>query len=153
MCVKSSLKNIQTRETLRMGIHLGFPLPVHEKLLIESPLVTLKTATEATEWLNTTLPSSFHPQMIRNIQRKESFMQETGREGPFLEPAHRQRRLQYAEYHENWTIPDWKKIVCTYRTKSITIGQMGTNGPGNSMESHSLTGLPLGLLNMEEILS
>ena len=53
MCVKSSLKNIQTRETLRMGIHLGFPLPVDEKLLIESPLVTLKTATEAAKWLNT----------------------------------------------------------------------------------------------------
>lgn len=53
MCVKSSLKNIQTRETLRMGICLGFPLPVHEKLLIESPLVTLKTATEAAKWLKT----------------------------------------------------------------------------------------------------
>jgi transposase len=30
---------------------------------------------------------------------------------PLLKARHRQRRLEFALYHQNWTIEDWKQVI------------------------------------------
>ena len=42
-----------------------------------------------------------------------------------LKKIHRQRRLKFAQYHENWTVEDWKRVLWSDETKINRIGSDG----------------------------
>ena len=42
-----------------------------------------------------------------------------------LKKTHRQRQLEFAQQHENWTVDDWKKVLQSDKTKMNRIGSDG----------------------------
>jgi DDE superfamily endonuclease len=47
------------------------------------------------------------------------------RKRPFLKPAHRKARLEFAERHQEWTMEDWKRVIWSDETK---INHLGSDG-------------------------
>jgi hypothetical protein len=47
------------------------------------------------------------------------------RKCPLLKAAHRKAHLQFARYHANWTIEDWKRVLWSDETKINRIGSDG----------------------------
>jgi hypothetical protein len=41
---------------------------------------------------------------------------------PLLKTRHRQRSLEFALYHQNWTIEDWKRVIWSDETRINRIG-------------------------------
>src|SRR5258705_13748682 len=44
---------------------------------------------------------------------------------PMLKGTHHQRCLKFAQYHESWTVQDWKRVLWTDETKINRIGSDG----------------------------
>jgi hypothetical protein len=42
-----------------------------------------------------------------------------------LKKSHRQKRLEFAQRHENWSLEDWKRVLWSYETKINRIGSDG----------------------------
>ena len=42
-----------------------------------------------------------------------------------LKKTHRQKWLEFAQWHENWTVEDWKRVLWTDETKINRIGSDG----------------------------
>ena len=42
-----------------------------------------------------------------------------------LKQQHRQKQLKFAQYHENWTVEDWKRVLWSDETKINRIGSDG----------------------------
>ena len=64
-----------------------------------------------------------------------------------LKLVHRQRWLKFAQYHKNWTVEDWKRVLWSYETK---LDRIGSDESGSNGENQYLTGLQHQLSNMEE---
>ena len=75
----------------------------------------LDNAVQATNFVNSTLTHSIHPQTVRNALKKV----------PMLKLAHCQRQLKFARYHKNWTVEDWKRVLWSDETKINCIGSDG----------------------------
>ena len=50
---------------------------------------------------------------IRIALHNVGFHNRVAAKKPFLNDAHRSRRLQFAKHHQKWTCEDWKKIIWT----------------------------------------
>lgn len=85
----------------------------------------LENAVEATQFINGIIPNPVTPQTVRNALKESGFYSATKKKTPLLKRAHRIRRLQFAKYHENWTVEDWKRVLWTDETKINRIGSDG----------------------------
>jgi transposase len=85
----------------------------------------LDNAAEATQFINNILPSPVTPQTVRNALKENDFRAVVKKKKPLLKKAHRQERLKFARYHENWTVEDWKRVLWSDETKINRIGSDG----------------------------
>ena len=68
----------------------------------------LDTAVQATHFINSTLSHPVHPQTVRRALQKSGFWSATKKKVLMLKKTHQQKRLEFAQRHENWTLEDWK---------------------------------------------
>jgi transposase len=85
----------------------------------------LDNAVQATQFINNTLTNPVHPQTVRNALKEAGLQSATKKKVPMLKQTHRQRRLKFAQYHENWTVEDWKRVLWSDETKINWIGSDG----------------------------
>ena len=71
----------------------------------------LDNAVQATKFINSTISTPVTPQTVRNVLKEAGFRSATKKKVPMLKGIHRQRRLKFAQYHESWTVEDWKRVL------------------------------------------
>jgi Transposase len=77
----------------------------------------LDNAVQVTQFINSTVTTSVTPQTVRNVLKKSGFYSATKKKVPMLKKTHRQKRLEFAHYHENWTVEDSKRVLWSDETK------------------------------------
>ena len=85
----------------------------------------LENAVEVTQFINGIIPNPVTPQTVRNALRESGFYSATKKKTPLLKWAYCLWHLQFAKYHENWTVEDWKRVLWTDKTKINRIGSDG----------------------------
>ena len=66
----------------------------------------LDNAVQATQFIDNTLTNPISPQTVRNALKKAGLWSATNMKVPMLKQTHQQRELNFAHYHENWTVED-----------------------------------------------
>ena len=69
----------------------------------------LDNAVQATQFINSVITNPIHPQTVTNALKESGFHSATKKKVPMLKQTHHQRWLTFAQYHENWTVEDWKE--------------------------------------------
>ena len=87
--------------------------------------VKLDNAVQATQFINSISSTSVTPQTVRNVLKEAGFRSATKKKVPMLKGSHHQQHLKFAQYHENWTMEDWKRVLWTDETKINRIGSDG----------------------------
>ena len=77
----------------------------------------LDDAVQVTQFINSTITTPVTPQTVRNVLKKSGFYSATKKKVPMLKNTHRQKRLEFAHYHENWTVEDFKRVLWSDKTK------------------------------------
>ena len=77
----------------------------------------LDNAVQVTQFINSTITTFVTPQTVRNVLKKSGFYSATERKVPMLKKTHRQKRLEFAHYHGNWTVEDFKRVLWSDETK------------------------------------
>ena len=77
----------------------------------------LDNAVQVTQFINSTVTTPVTPQTVRNVLKKSGFYSATKKKVPMLKKTHRQKRLEFAHYHENWTVEDFKRVLWSDETK------------------------------------
>ena len=98
-------------------------LSAHDKQSIICQIKSgrLDNAVQATQFINSVVPNPIHLQSV-----KESvFYSATKKKAPMLKQTHHQRWLKFAQYHENWTVEDWKRVLWSDETEINCIGSDG----------------------------
>ena len=85
----------------------------------------LDNAVQATQFINSIIPNPITPQTVRNTLKESGFYSVMKKKVLMLKLTHRQRRLKFAWYHENWTVEDWKRVLWSDETKINHIGSDG----------------------------
>jgi transposase len=85
----------------------------------------LDNAVQATQFINSIIPDPVTPQTVRNVLKKNGLHAATKKKVPMLKYVHRQKRLKFAQYHANWTVEDWKRVLWSDETKINRIGSDG----------------------------
>jgi transposase len=85
----------------------------------------LDNAVQATQYINSIIPTPITPQTVRNVLKEAGFRSATKKKVPMLKGSHCERHLQFAQYHRNWTVEDWKRVLWTDETKINRIGSDG----------------------------
>jgi transposase len=85
----------------------------------------LDNAVQATNFINSTLSQPVNPQTVRNALKEAGYYSATKKEVLMLKLTHRQKRLKFAQYHQNWTVEDWKRVLWSDETKINCIGSDG----------------------------
>src|ERR1700678_3815853 len=96
-----------------------------QSILCQIPSGKLDNAVQATNFINSTLPHPVHPQTVRNALKEAGLYSATKKKPPMLKQKHHQKRLKFAQYHENWTVEDWKRVLWSDETKINRIGSDG----------------------------
>jgi transposase len=86
---------------------------------------SLDNAVQATQFINSVITNPVTPQTVRNALKESGFYSATKKKVPMLKKTHRQKRLKFAEYHANWTVEDWKRVLWSDETKINRIGSDG----------------------------
>ena len=71
----------------------------------------LDNAVQVTQFINFTITTPVTPQTVRNVLKKSGFYSATKKKVPMLKKTHRQKRLEFAHYHENCTVEDFKRVL------------------------------------------
>jgi transposase len=82
-------------------------------------------AVEATNHINTTIPTPVSSQTVRNLLKKHSFKAVTKKKKPLLTAMHRKKCLAWAQRYKEWTVEDWKRVIWSDETKINRIGSDG----------------------------
>jgi hypothetical protein len=61
---------------------------------------------QATYYINIIISNPVSPQTIRNTLKEQGFKAVVKKKCPLLKKTHRLAHLQFARYHENWTMND-----------------------------------------------
>src|SRR5271154_4970110 len=77
----------------------------------------LDNAVQATNFINSTLSQPIHPQTVRNALKEAGLHSATKKKVPMLKQQQRQKRLKFAQYYENWSVEDWKRVLWSDETK------------------------------------
>src|SRR5882724_8142573 len=85
----------------------------------------LDNAVQATHFINNTLPNPITPQTVRNALKENNFHSVTKKKSPLLKKGHQLACLRFSQYHENWTVEDWKRVLWSDETKINRIGSDG----------------------------
>ena len=85
----------------------------------------LDNAVQAIQFINSTIFNSVTPQTVRNVLKEAGFRPATKKKVTMLKGSHYQQHLKFAQYHRNWTVKDWKKVLWTDETKINRIGSDG----------------------------
>jgi transposase len=75
------------------------------------------TAVQATQFINSAITNPVSSQTVRRVLKDNGFYSATKKKVPMLKKTHRQRRLKFAQYHENWTVEDFKRVLWSDETK------------------------------------
>jgi hypothetical protein len=71
----------------------------------------LDNAVQATHYINIIISNPVSPQTIRNTLKEQGFKAVAKKKCPLLKKTVRLPCLQFARYHENWTMNDWKRVL------------------------------------------
>ena len=85
----------------------------------------LDNAVQATQFINSTISTPITPQTVRNVLKEAGFQSATKKKVPMLKGSHCQQHLKFAQYHQSWTVEDWKRVLWTDETKINRIGSDG----------------------------
>src|SRR6266567_5088026 len=85
----------------------------------------LDNAVQATQFINSTISTPITPQTVRNVLKEAGFQSATKKKVPMLKGSHHQQHLKFAQYHQSWTVEDWKRVLWTDETKINRIGSDG----------------------------
>ena len=85
----------------------------------------LDNAVQATQYINSIIPNPVTPQTVRNVLKSDGLYAATKKKVPMLKHVHRQKQLKFAQYHQNWTVEDWKRVLWSDETKINRIGSDG----------------------------
>jgi len=85
----------------------------------------IDNAVEAAQFINPTLPTPVHPETIRKALKEAGYIAVVKKKVPLLKKVHREKRLEFARYHQNWTVEDFKRVLWTDETKINRIGSDG----------------------------
>ena len=77
----------------------------------------LDNAVQATHFINSIIPNPVNPQTVRNALKEAGLHSAMKKKVPMLKAAHHARCLKFAEYHQNWTVEDWKRVLWSDETK------------------------------------
>ena len=80
---------------------------------------------EAIHFINKTLHNLVTPQIVRNSLKKKDFHAVIKKKHPLFKKAYRMDYLNFARYHKNWTVEDWKRVLWSNETKINRIGSDG----------------------------
>ena len=83
------------------------------------------TAVQATQFINSAISSPVSSQTVRRVLNDGGFYSATKKKVPMLKKSHRQRQLEFAQYHRNWTVEDFKRVLWSDETKINRIGSDG----------------------------
>ena len=102
--------------------HLGrcpSKLSAYDKKSIVHQIATgkLDNAVQATHFINSIIPNPVNPQTVRNALNKAALCSAIKKKVPMLKAAHHAHCLKFAEYHQNWTVEDWKGVLWSDETK------------------------------------
>ena len=73
--------------------------------------VRVDNAVQATQFMNSTISQSVTPQTGRNVLKQSGFYSATKKRVPMLKKTHQERRLEFAKYHQNWTVDHFKRVL------------------------------------------
>jgi transposase len=76
----------------------------------------LDNAVQVTQFINSTVTTPVTLQTVRNVLKKSGFYSATKKKVPMLKKTHRQKRLEFAHYHENWTVENFKRVLWSDET-------------------------------------
>ena len=98
-------------------------LSPHDKqsIICHISIGKLDNAVYTIQFINSTISTPVASQAVRNVLKEAGFRSATKKKVPILKGSHRQC-LKFAQYHENWTVKDWKRVLCTNETKVNRIG-------------------------------
>src|SRR6202040_4426980 len=108
---------METKKTTLVAIFPSCLLVTNSQLFIKSSLGSLKMKLRLLNSSMAIIPNPVTAQTVRNALKESGFYSATKKKTPLLKRAHRIRRLQFAKYHENWTVEDWKRVPWTDETK------------------------------------
>jgi len=81
--------------------------------------------------ISSTTSSPVTPQTVRNSLKENNFHSVVKQKCPLFKKAHQWDRLKFAQYHQNWTVEDWKRVLWSDETKINRIGLMRGYIPGS----------------------
>jgi transposase len=85
----------------------------------------LDNAIQTIQFINNIFPSPVTPQTVRNALKSNDFHFVIKQKCPLLKKAHREDCLKFSQYHENWTVKEWKMVLWSDKTKINRIGSDG----------------------------
>ena len=107
------------------GGHPSKLSPHKQSIICQISMGKLDNAVQATQFINSTISTPVTPQTVRNVLKEVGFRSATKKKVPMLMGFHHQQCLKFAQYHENWTVKDWKRVLWTDETKVNRIGSDG----------------------------
>ena len=77
----------------------------------------LDNAIQITNYINIIIQKPVCPQTVWNALKRNHLMGVVKGKKPLLKARHKQRSLEFALYHQNWTIENWKRVIWLDKTK------------------------------------
>ena len=96
-----------------------------QSILCQITTGKLDNAVQATQFINSINSNPVSSQTVRQTLKEAGLHSATKKKVPMLKSGHREKRLKFARYHENWTVEDWKRVLWSDETK---INQIGSDG-------------------------
>ena len=102
-------------------------LSAHDKQSIICQIKSgrLDNAVQATQFINSVIPNPIYPQTVRNVLKESGLYSSTKKKAFMLKQTHHQKWLKFTQYHENWTVEDWKRVLWSDENKINHIGSDG----------------------------
>jgi len=79
-------------------------------------------AVQATNHINSIIPSPVSSQTVRRVLKNHSFKAVTKKKKPLLAARNKKKHLAFALKYQEWSIDDWKRVVWSDETKINRIG-------------------------------
>ena len=113
------------KENHKGGRPSKLSLTDQRKIINQTTTGRLDNAVQATNYINTIIQKPVCSQTVRNALKRNHLKAVVKAKKPLLKARHRQRRLEFALYYQNWTIEDWKKVIWS---DEIKINRIGSDG-------------------------
>ena len=113
------------KENLRGGCPSKLSSCDKQAIVCQITTGQLDNAVQATQFINPIIPTPVTPQTVQNALRECNLCSVVKRKVPLLVLQHQKACLQFAHYHRNWTVDDWKRVLWSDETKINRIGSDG----------------------------